>query len=122
MRPRTHRDHDVGGTHRLVGQGFGELFRQVEAELAHHLHHGRVDLARGCAPGRAHLNPAARVVVEERGGHLAPACVVHAHEQHLGHIAHVKVPSCGTTTSAATDETSGYSTRNAATASAPPTS
>ena len=70
-----HRDHDVGGAHDLVGQRLGELLAHVDAELAHRLDHGRVDLARParCRPSGRGSRPAERSLTSPAAIWLRPA-------------------------------------------------
>src|SRR5262249_12412281 len=79
----SHRDHDVGLAHGVVGQTLRRLRGDVQPHLRHRLDHSWVDLIGWRASGRADEDPALGVPVEERGGDLAPAGVVHANEQHL---------------------------------------
>src|SRR5690606_28325554 len=65
-----HGDHDVGGADGVVGEGLGELFRQVQPDLGHHLVDGGVDPVGGCGAGGADADAAPGVVVEQGGGHL----------------------------------------------------
>jgi hypothetical protein len=68
--------------------GFGELPGQVDADLGHGRDHGRVEGVVGVGPGRAHLDSALGVVVEQGGGHLAAPGVVDTDEQDLGRVLH----------------------------------
>ena len=83
-----HRDDDVGGHDDVVGEGLGELLREIEADLCHHLHDLRVDLFGWRAPGRADVDPTLGVVIEQRRCHLAAPRVVDACEQHLRDVRH----------------------------------
>ena len=79
-----HGDDDVGGLDDLVGPGLGELAGDVDVDLGHRLHRGRVDLVAGfgaAGPGDALITGE---VVEVPERHLGAACVVGAQEQHGG--------------------------------------
>jgi hypothetical protein len=67
-----------------VVRTFGFWFGDVDADFPHGLDRGGVDLVAGEGTGGADLDPPAREVAEESGGHLRPAGVVHADEQHGG--------------------------------------
>jgi hypothetical protein len=83
-----HGDHDVGGLDSPAVQRLGELRRDVQADLGHGLHHGGVQLAGWLRARRGHPDPPGRLLAEQRGGHLGPARVVGAHEEHLGPAVH----------------------------------
>ena len=83
-----HRDHDVGRLHHLGRQRLRVLLGQIEADLVHHGDHGRVDLVGRRAARRPDVHTPLRVVIEQGGGHLRPAGVVDADEQHLGDFLH----------------------------------
>jgi hypothetical protein len=68
--------------HDFVGPGFGELLGDVDAFLGHGVHRGAVDLVAGFGSTGPGDGSVARVVVEEPQGHLGPAGVVHAQEEH----------------------------------------
>ena len=63
--------------------GLGNSIAHIDAELAHRLHHDRVDLLVGMRARRADPDPTVRQVMSERGGHLAATRVALTHEQHL---------------------------------------
>jgi hypothetical protein len=75
-----HGDHHVSGLRFAGGQRFGELAGDVQADLGHGRHDGRVELGGGLGSGRGDPDPPGRFLVEQRGGHLGPAGVVGADE------------------------------------------
>jgi len=72
--------------------------RDVQAQLVHRPHNGRVDLVGGGAACGADVNPAGCGVVEQGGGHLGATGVVDANEQDFGDLGHehsLGVGGCG---------------------------
>src|SRR5580693_4753093 len=118
-----HGDDDIGGPDLVAGQRLGELAGQVEADLGHGLDDGGVDLAGGLGPGGGHADLPGGLVVEQGGGHLGPAGIVDADEEHVrdaGHGGRLSPCGRGTVTPAASARLPGYSARMIATARAPP--
>ena len=62
--------------------GLGKFAGDIQADLSHSLHHGRVQLACRLRPGRADPHAARCLVIEQRRRHLRPPGVVRADEQH----------------------------------------
>jgi hypothetical protein len=83
-----HGDDDTGGLDLSSGQRFGELARDVEADLGHGGDHGGVEFAGGLGACGGDEDAAGGVVAEECGGHLGPAGVVGADEQDFGDVGH----------------------------------
>src|SRR5205823_10945842 len=76
-----HRDDHVGGLDHGPGERLRELPADVDADLAHGLDDRGVQLFRGLAAGRAHLDPPGRELIKEPGRHMAAPGVVYADEQ-----------------------------------------
>src|SRR5439155_5019554 len=117
-----HGDDHVGGVGGVPGEFRRRLVSDVDADLAHRLHRGRVDPVGWLAAGGTHLHGVAGQVAQPPGGHLGPAGVVHADEQDTGLVTHDgrdssaakrnrvvgPAPSWATTTSSAARSTPGY--------------
>ena len=85
--PAPHRDHHVGGQHRVRGEHLRLGPGDVDPELRHRLDRHRVHPVGGLRARREHVDPVAGQGHQEAGCHLRAACVVHAHEQDAGSIA-----------------------------------
>ena len=90
-----HGDDDVGGLDGVGGEQLGTLGGDVDADLGHGLADGRVDRSAGADPAERTSTAAGGVVVEEGGGHLGAAGVVHADEQHRRGGCHQGTPVFG---------------------------
>ena len=75
----------------IVGQGFGQLAREVYAKLGHHRDDDRMHLLGGQRPGGVNCHPVAGLAGEEGRGHLGAAGVLNADEEHAGPIGHVVI-------------------------------
>ena len=98
-----HGDDDVGGADDVVGERLGERGGDVDPEFGHGGDARRRSMAAaGLGAGGADVHPALAAQCWSRaGGHLGAAGVVHADEQHLGHLAGRPRPSTGRGRSAA---------------------
>src|SRR3954452_2174819 len=81
-----HRDHDVRGPDDLVGQRLREFLRKINPDLCHRLDGDGVDLVGWIRAGGPNMDTARSELIQEAGRHLTSPGVVHADEQHLGHI------------------------------------
>ncbi|CDZ91523.1 hypothetical protein RHRU231_840052 [Rhodococcus ruber] len=81
-----HGDDHVRGGDDVVGERFGELGAEIEAELGHGLDHHRVDRRDRRGARGADVDAATGVVIQQGGGHLGAAGVVHTDEQHLRNV------------------------------------
>jgi hypothetical protein len=86
--PAPHGDHHIGRLDRVCGELLRELLGDVQADLGHGLADRGVDLIGWGGSGGAHAHGTGAVVVQQPGGHLGAAGVVHTDEQHLGNRGH----------------------------------
>src|SRR5699024_10745908 len=70
-----HRDDDIGCSHGVGGEELGALGGDIDADLAHGVDDGGVELVGGFGPGGANLDLVPSQVSEEAGGHLGTAGV-----------------------------------------------
>ena len=81
-----HRDQERRSLCELAGEALRSIPPDLQARFAHHIDNDRVHLFARIGAGRC-SNRARRFgnLVKERGGHLRPAGVVHAREDHAFH-------------------------------------
>src|SRR5690606_28779691 len=79
-----HRDHDVGLLHGIHREQLRLAARDVDARLFHRFDRDRVDLVLRLGAGGAHVDAVPGEVLQEAGGHLRSAGVMHADEQDGG--------------------------------------
>ena len=75
-----HRDHHIGRSDYVIGQGLGKLLRYVDAYLGHSFPDTSMYLVGGCRSSRTNVNLPPSLVVEECGCHLRTPRIVDAYK------------------------------------------
>jgi hypothetical protein len=70
------------------GDGLPSTRQAVRADFRHCLYDGGVQFGRGLRSGRSYLDASGCLVAEKGCGHLGPAGIVRADEQHVRDIGH----------------------------------